>query len=240
MLLEKDFSPTLAGSDLAGLRPTVLNWLRRVPELIRSAAAGQVRIGLKMFNTLDDDSFQLAMLAEVHGPSRPDFLVYANRLFDPRREFDGVTRSRLRRARPERSEPSNADGLRGAQARGEISREPLELSATGDISSGRMALEYALRGCTSFQIHTLFQLPSEAYTMRIGPKVAAGHPPALLRPCRRLHRLGGPRRAAAGNGGPDGSIRFLDLASEAPGHASGSRTSTPIALSSAIRPGVSR
>ena len=40
MPLEKDFSPTLAGSDLAAARPTVLNWLRRVPELVRNAAAG--------------------------------------------------------------------------------------------------------------------------------------------------------------------------------------------------------
>ena len=38
MPLEKDFSPTLAGSDLAAARPTVLGWLRQVPELIRDAA----------------------------------------------------------------------------------------------------------------------------------------------------------------------------------------------------------
>ena len=29
------------------------------------------------------------MLAEVHGPCRPDFLIYANRLFDPQRVFEG-------------------------------------------------------------------------------------------------------------------------------------------------------
>ena len=86
MPLEKDFSPTLAGSDLAGQRPTVLGWLRRVPELIRAAAPGQVRLGLKLFNSLDDDAFQLAMLRRGPRPSRPDFLIYANRLFDPDRE----------------------------------------------------------------------------------------------------------------------------------------------------------
>ena len=63
--------PTLAGSDLAGQRPTVLDWLRRVPDLIRAAAPGQVRVGLKLFNSLDDDAFQLAMLAEVHGLAGP-------------------------------------------------------------------------------------------------------------------------------------------------------------------------
>ena len=45
MVLEKDFSPTLAGSDLAAARATVLGWLRRVPELIRAAAPGQVKPG---------------------------------------------------------------------------------------------------------------------------------------------------------------------------------------------------
>ena len=90
MPLEKDFSPTLAGSDLAAARPTVLNWLRRVPELVRNAAPGAVKLGLKLFNSLDTDAFQLAMLTEVHGPCRPDFLIYANRLFNPDRVFEGT------------------------------------------------------------------------------------------------------------------------------------------------------
>ena len=47
------------------------------------------------------------------------------------------------------------------------------MSGTGDISSGRIAVEYALRGCTSFQIHTLFQLPAEAYAMRRGSRSSA-------------------------------------------------------------------
>jgi dihydroorotate dehydrogenase len=178
MPLEKDFSPTLAGSDLAGQRPTVLRWLRRVPELIRSAAPGQVHLGLKLFNTLDDDSFQMAMLAEVHGATRPDFVIYANRLFDPERVFDGVRG--VAYGGPDLSDRNLRllSALRDAQERGEITRDPLELSATGDISSGRIAVEYALRGCTSFQIHTLFQLPAEVYAMRRGSKVQ-----------RALHKL---------------------------------------------------
>src|SRR5205807_6129224 len=47
---------------------------------------------------------------------------------------------------------------------------PLEMSATGNIHSGRLAVEYALRGCTSFQMHTLFQLPASAYPRRGGSK----------------------------------------------------------------------
>ena len=38
MPLEKDFSPTLAGSDRARQRGTILSWLRSVPRLIRAAA----------------------------------------------------------------------------------------------------------------------------------------------------------------------------------------------------------
>ena len=34
----------------------------RVPGLIRAGAAGRVSVGLKLFNALDDDAFQLAML----------------------------------------------------------------------------------------------------------------------------------------------------------------------------------
>ena len=89
MPLEKDFSPTLAGSDRAAARASVLDWIRRVPDLIRAAAPGpgQLRVGLKLFNSLDDDDFQLQLLAEVFkAPDPPDFLVYANRLFDPDRD----------------------------------------------------------------------------------------------------------------------------------------------------------
>lgn len=49
MPLEKDFSPTLAGSDLAAAREQILNWLREVPSLIRRGAGDQassLRVGL--------------------------------------------------------------------------------------------------------------------------------------------------------------------------------------------------
>ena len=178
MPLEKDFSPTLAGSDLAAARPTVLNWLRKVPELIRNATPEAVLVGLKLFNSLDEDTFQLAMLAEIFGSGRPDFLIYANRLFDPQREFDG-TRG-VAYGGPDLSDRNlhMLTLLRREQARGAIGREPLEISATGDISSGRLAVEYALRGSTSFQIHTLFQLPAECFAMRRGSRLE-----------RTIHRL---------------------------------------------------
>lgn len=172
MPVEKDFSPTLAGSDRAGRRAVVLEWLDRVPEMIRRAAGpGAVRVGLKLFNSLEGDEFQLAMLAVAHGRSRPDFLVYANRLFDPDREFEG--RRGVAYGGPDLSDRNLRllSALRAAQARGEIDPTPIEISATGDISSGRIAVEYALRGCASFQIHTMFQLPAPEFAMRVGSRV---------------------------------------------------------------------
>ncbi|HZW35122.1 MAG TPA: hypothetical protein VFF52_30655 [Isosphaeraceae bacterium] len=213
MPLEKDFSPTLAGSDRASQRAMVLEWLRRVPGLIRSAATGPrpVKVGLKLFNSLDDDAFQQAMLAEVYGEARPDFLVYANRLFDPDRLFEG--QRGVAYGGPDLSDRNLRllSALRLAQARGAIERAPIEISGTGDISSGRIAVEYALRGCTSFQIHTLFQLPASAYPMRVGTKVQKalhrlyfdpeeGFIVWMIHAARRLDLVS------------EGVVRFLDLA----------------------------
>lgn len=38
--------------------------------------------------------------------------------------------------------------------------------------SGRIAAEYLLRGSSSFQMHTFFQLPSGEYSMKTGGKTA--------------------------------------------------------------------
>jgi dihydroorotate dehydrogenase len=179
MPLEKDFSPTLAGSDRSRQRKIVIAWLRRVASLIRhSAESGQVTVGLKLFNSLDSDEFQLEMLAAVHDDPSPDFLIYANRLFDPDHEFEG--HRGVAYGGPDLSDRNLRllSALRAAQAKGVIAGTPIDISGTGDISSGRIAVEYALRGCTSFQIHTLFQLPASEFAMRVGSKVQ-----------RALHRL---------------------------------------------------
>lgn len=170
MPLEKDFSPTLAGSDLAAAKAKILEWLRVVPKLIHESATrsglGQVRVGMKLFNALFDDEFQLEMLDAIHGAAgeRPEFFIYANRLFDPNREFDGQRGVAF--GGPDLSD-RNLRVLDQWQAvRG--SKDSLPWSATGNITTGRMAVEYLLRGATSFQLHTFFQLPAEHYSMKIG------------------------------------------------------------------------
>jgi hypothetical protein len=179
MPLEKDFSPTLAGSERSRQQEMILGWLERVPGLIRaSVPQGHVRVGLKLFNSLEDDPFQLSMLASVHRSSRPDYLVYANRLFDPDRVFEG--HRGVAYGGPDLSDRNLRilSELRGAQGSGRIEGPSLEISGTGDIRSGRLALEYALRGCTSFQMHTLFQLPLDQFAMTRGERFE-----------RALHRL---------------------------------------------------
>jgi hypothetical protein len=221
MPLEKDFSPTLAGSDRARQRARTLEWLRATPTLIRRAAqAGAVKVGLKLFNSLDDDVFQLAMLTAVHepGPSRPDFLIYANRLFDTDRVFEG--HRGIAYGGPDLSDRNLRllSALRAAQAAarpGESQRAPiapgLELSATGDIGSGRMAVEYLLRGCTSCQLHTFFQLPPEAYAMACGTKLERALHMLYFHPDDGLivWLVHAARRLGLGDRRP---IRLLDLA----------------------------
>lgn len=180
MPLEKDFSPTLAGSDRSAAEVRILEWLRTVPELIRTAGESaedsaaarghSVIVGLKLFNALFDDEFQLEMLRVVHEPcrSRPDFFIYGNRLFDPKREFEG--HRGIAYGGPDLSDRNLRVMSRFEQLMnsGAIAGPALEWSATGNIESGKMALEYALRGATSFQLHTFFQLPADQYTMKSG------------------------------------------------------------------------
>ncbi len=174
MPLEKDFSPTLAGSKRATQQEKILEWLRKVPGLIHGAAPGKVRVGLKLFNALFEDDFQVRCLQEIAKPSRDedraDYLVYANRLFDPGKEFEGKVG--VAYGGPDLSDRNLAvlERWRTASAQNAPQSEALPLSATGNIHSGRIAAEYLLRGASSFQMHTLFQLPDGEFTVRIGGK----------------------------------------------------------------------
>ena len=175
MPIEKDFSPTLAGSDRAAQMETIMGWLRHVTGLIhRAAGEGQAAVGLKIFNAVFDEEFQLDSLRVVNercaGEERPEFLVYANRLFDPQREFAGVRG--VAYGGPDLSARNLRvlGRLRALEQAGEIPPCRFPISATGDINSGRMAAEYLLRGASSFQMHTYFQLPDAEYRMRRGNK----------------------------------------------------------------------
>lgn len=175
MPVEKDFSPTLAGDDRAAQSETVERWMSSVTRLIREAARPRpVSVGLKLFNAMFDEGFQIEMLRLVNERSgddgRPDFVVYANRLFDPEREFEG--KRGVAYGGPDLSARNLRvlARLRALEQRGEIPRCSFPTSATGDIGSGRMAAEHLLRGASTFQMHTFFQLPNDQYRMSGGSR----------------------------------------------------------------------
>jgi len=175
MPLEKDFSPTLAGDQRSDERERILGWLRRVPDLIRAAADPPgVALGVKMMNARFEPEFQVEMLrAVVDGPSSPpDFLDYANRLFDPQREFEGKTG--VAYGGPALSARNlHCLALAGqAVQEGRFQRPMPPISATGDILTGKRAMEYGLLGATSCQMHTLFQLPDTEFASRVRNKAA--------------------------------------------------------------------
>ncbi len=166
MPLEKDFSPTLAGSEKARDQERILKWLREVPGLIReSVPTDSVRIGLKLMNTLYEDEFQRRMLHEVTtAETCADFFVYGNRLFDPDRIYEG--HQGIAFGGPDLSDRN----LKVMESMAEECRLPW--SATGNITTGRMAMEYALCGASSFQMHTVFQLPTTEYSMKTGSRTS--------------------------------------------------------------------
>lgn len=152
LLLEVDFSPTLAGDPLAAQRDQVLRWVQEVPRLVRGAAPWGARVALKVMNARFDDDFQVAM---VRAAADADALVVFNRLFDAERgvAYGGWDLSDR--------------NLRILDRAGHA-----HLTGTGNVESGRLVLEYARRGCESVQVHTLFQLPLDAYPATAGSRTA--------------------------------------------------------------------
>src|SRR5436309_2456589 len=83
LLLEKDFSPTLAGDPLADDRAQILRWLGEVPRRIRAASPLPVKVAVKLMNARFDDTFQVEMMQATRDA---DALVCFNRLFDTQRD----------------------------------------------------------------------------------------------------------------------------------------------------------
>jgi hypothetical protein len=160
LLVEKDFSPTLAGDALADEQERILRWIDEVPGRIRAAAPGGARVALKLMNARFGDDFQLRMLERAFQSA--DAVTAFNRLWDPDRvaAYGGWELSErnlrvLRLATPVRA-----------------------ISGTGNICSGALVAAYAAAGCSSVQLHTMFQLPLTEYPAAEGSRTA-----------RTLHKL---------------------------------------------------
>ena len=204
-IIEKDFSPTLAGDSRADDRANVLRWLREVPRLVANAGAGPIDLGMKVMNARFEDAFQAEMLAALEDAPHVRFRVAFNRLFDDER---GVAYG------------GPALGRRNLQSLDDfIARHgdpPAALSGTGDIHSGRRMIEYALRGAESGQIHTFFQLPRALYRSGCASRTAAALHELVLHPDHGLIAW----MIALGEMGwierRDGVLHFLDVSSQVP------------------------
>ncbi len=195
LLLEKDFSPTLAGDPLADEKQQILRWLREVPAKIKAHA--NVRLAMKLMNARFDDDFQLEM---VKAAESADALVVFNRLFD--------TQQGVAYGGPELSDRNLRVLARltpGASPGGP------ELSGTGNVSSGRMIVEYALRGCSSVQLHTFFQLPLEEYPATDGSRTQRALHALMFDPRDGLIAVMLEREAAGALEPRGGELHFLDL-----------------------------
>ncbi len=214
LLLEQDFSPTLAGDALASERDLVLRWVREVPGKIRAALPGTgdggrgtgapVRIALKLMNARFDDAFQIEMLAAAAG-SGANALVVFNRLFDRERgvAYGGWELS---------DRNLRVLDLYGSAIRAAPPGSTPPLVGTGNVCSGKMVLEYARRGCESVQVHTYFQLPLDQYPATAGSRTQRALHALVFHPADGL--VAGLLDAA--DRGEierrDGTIHFLDLA----------------------------
>jgi len=195
--LEKDFSPTLAGNELAGEQDQILRWLREVPAQVRAGAGSTpVRLALKLMNARFDDAFQLEMLQAA---SSADSLVVFNRLWDPEQgvAFGGFDLS-----------DRNLRVLQAARVGG--LRTP-PLAGTGNISSGRLIVEYARLGCESVQLHTFFQLPLSEYPATEGSRPQRALHALFFDPVNGLVACMLELEAQGGLERRGGELKFLDL-----------------------------
>ena len=199
LLLEKDFSPTLAGDQLSDEKAQILRWLREVPERIR--AYGDVRLSMKLMNARFDDDFQVEMMKAA---SSAGALVVFNRLFDStaRVAYGGPELSDRNLRVLARLTPGASPGIP-------------ELSGTGGINSGRMIVEYALRGCSSVQLHTFFQLPLEEYPATDGSRTQRALHALIFDPRDGLIAVMLEREAAGVLDRRGGELHFLDLLPDA-------------------------
>src|SRR5881396_1241034 len=195
LLLEKDFSPTLAGDQLSDEKAQILRWLREVPQHIRAHA--DVRLSMKLMNARFDDDFQVEMMKAA---SSADALVVFNRLFDStaRVAYGGPELSDRNLRVLARLTPGASPGIP-------------ELSGTGNIHSGRMIVEYAARGCSSVQLHTFFQLPLEEYPATGGSRTQRALHALLFDPRDGLIAVMLEREAAEQLERRGGELHFLDL-----------------------------
>jgi hypothetical protein len=203
LLVEKDFSPTLAGDALADDRAQIRRWLEDVPRQIRAASPIPISIAVKLMNARFDDDFQVEMMRATRDA---DALVCFNRLYDTERgvAYGGwdLSDRNLRVLDLYRPLPSSTDLYP-------------RLCGTGNIHSGRLILEYARRGCESVQLHTVFQLPLSEYAATHGSRTARVLHTLVFHPQDGLIAGLLELESRGELGRRDGELHFLDVTRDA-------------------------
>jgi hypothetical protein len=199
LLLEKDFSPTLAGDTLADERERILRWIREIPGQVRAGAPHGVRLALKLMNARFGDDFQREMLrtAAVAGA---DAAVVFNRLFDDEKKvaYGGWELS--------------GRNLRVLElARSKSLGHTLPLAATGNVCQGRVLLDYAMLGAECVQVHTFFQLPLGEYPATDGSRTSRALHALVLHPEHGLVAGMMDLESAGRIHRHQGELRFLDV-----------------------------
>lgn len=168
MLLEQDLSPTLLAKTLKN-KEQFYYWLKESSTMIKKAVNNkELLLGLKLLNAPFSDNFQVEMLQYVANKSPVDWLTCFNRLFDPKKEFRGKKGVAYGGFDLSDRNLKVLTKFRVLEKRAGDLKKDIPLSATGNIQSGKMMIEYALRGCKNGQIHTFFQLPAGEYKMKNG------------------------------------------------------------------------
>uniref|UniRef100_UPI00058E513A hypothetical protein n=1 Tax=Clostridium polynesiense TaxID=1325933 RepID=UPI00058E513A len=163
-IIEQDFSATLSSMDNS--KEQVLRWVKEVPKLVNKYVKTKDFIfGMKLFNPPLGDEFQVQMLEELN-KLKPfvNSITAFNRLFDRDKEFEG------KKGIAYGGYDLSDRNLRVLDKFNEINVNDVPISATGNVNSGRMMIEYALRGATSGQMHTYFQLPNNNYNLKDGSR----------------------------------------------------------------------
>ena len=140
----------------------------------------------------------------MEAASGADALVVFNRLFD--------STLGIAYGGPELSDRNLR--VLGLSTPGASPRKP-ELCGTGNISTGRLIVEYALRGCSSVQLHTFFQLPLEAYPATHGSRTQRALHALVFEPRDGLVAVMLDREAAGSLARRGGELHFLDLLPDA-------------------------
>ena len=199
--LEVEVLPEMRGLSPVHKKKALLRACGAAVGLIKAASEHPryVCAGLKLGSAAFDAAFQArAVEAALGGAEKPGFLV----LFDRLRRFE-----RRRGGRCTVSFGGEELSRRNLAAIDRLDRT-VEFSALGDITTGRRMVEYALRGATSGQMHTIFQLPLSFYRRQTGTRIDRALHELVFHPHHGLVAAMLHVRARAG------VARFLDLAKE--------------------------